>query len=350
MKKLYLLFFLVFPFLSFAQPTIQQSDEPVVDLNFITAIDDNYTGVIPAGGANQTWDYSLTLQFVDTGGGHFISSVGTPYESTFAPANLAVRDSVKDEWIYFQTTANGFYAKGLDSAGVNIVFDPAWMLMPVPFTYLNTRTSRGRTQVDTTVDFGFGPLPTRFIRTVDDYFTGDGWGTLKIPGNTFTNTLRVKDRQVATDTILVDFGFGYQIPPGYPPTTSQIHNYRWVRNNGPDVFLLEIRADSLGTTAIRSEYQLLSIISVPEVEAANQHIKSYPNPVTDVIHIDLGVENGNTGTIEIYNSIGELVKINSFNNVNHYSMYVNTFRNGLYHFVVNFTDNKMRNGNFIVNH
>src|SRR5207248_2695101 len=131
------------------------------------------------------------------------------------------------------------------------------------------------------------------------------------------------DRQVITDT-LQGFVLGnWQMAPNYP-TVTQVHNYRWVRHNGPNAFLLQIDADSLGTTATRSEYQFFSIISVPEISGETQQIKPYPNPSHDVIHIDFGTEAA-AGTIRIYNTIGALVISSDFNNVNQYVMHVNKF-------------------------
>jgi hypothetical protein len=349
MKKLYFLILFAIPFCSLAQPTITQTDEPILNLIVGTAIDNGFTGPVPSSGANQTWNYS-SLQWVDTGGAHFIAVEGTPYQANFPNANLAVNDPVKNEWIYFRTAASGFYIDGLDSAGINFSFNPSWMYLPVPFTYPDSRTNRGRAQIDSTVDFGFGPTPARLIHTVDDYFTSEGYGTLMIPGNTFSNTLLIKDRQVTTDTVLADFGFGYMLVPGVPPTTSQAHTYRWVRHNGPDAFLLEIRADSLGTTAYRSEYQLISTISVPEIQKQAVRVNTYPNPTAGEIHIDLGAEKNISGTINIYNTMGELVRATSFADVSALSINVNRFSSGLYHFSIISSDDKTREGSFTVSH
>jgi hypothetical protein len=347
MKKLYSLILIALPFFSAAQPIIDQTDEPVAGLMFATGIDNNYSAPIPSGGASQIWNYS-TLMLTDTGGGHFISSAGTPHEAAFAPANLAVYDSSNGGWAYFLTSSTGFYVKGGDSAGVQIVLNPAWMWVPIPFTYNDSVYSRARFQVDTLYDFGFGPVPVRYIRTYDDYFIGDGYGTLTVPGNTFSNTLRIKNREFITDTILADpFGTGYMIIPGYEPTSSQIHNYRWLRHNGPDVFLLEIRADSLGTTGTRSEYQIASLISVPEINATSQ-LTPYPNPTSNVIHIDF--EKAETGTIEVFNSIGEMVSWHSFNDINKYVMHTYSLANGLYYFHVKTTRSEVKHGRFIVSH
>jgi hypothetical protein len=343
MKKLYSLILLSLPLLSFAQPTIQASDEPVINLMWASAVDPNYSAAIPAGGSNVTWDYS-TLQWVDTGGAHFLDVEGTPYQTTFPNATLAVHDSLKDEWIYFRTASNGLFIDGIDSAGINLIFNPSLMYVPVPFTYGNSVAHRARFQIDT-VYMGF---PGRIIRTYDDYFDGDGWGTLQLPTGNITNTLRVKTRELITDTAMIDIGFGLMLAPGYPQS-SQGHYYRWYQDNGPDAFLLELRADSLGSTATRSEYQVVHIISVPEISNATLSTTLFPNPSRDVIHIDFGTEPA-TGNIEIYNSIGEIVRVSNFAAVNQYTMYVNTFSNGLYHFSVKTSENKIKTGTFVVNH
>lgn len=347
MKKLYSLLLIALPFCSFAQPTITQADEPVINLAIGTAIDPTYTGPAPSSGATQTWDYS-TLQLVDTGGAYFLDVEGTPFQTTFPEATLCTHDVVKDEWLYFRGAADGFYVEGVDSAGVILDFNPAWMYLPAQFTFGDTRNNRGRAQIDSVVDFGFGPIPARLIHTVDDTFTGEGYGTLQVPGNTFTNTLLIKDKQVTTDTVLANFGAGYQEIPGVPPTVSQGHTYRWVRHNGPDAFLLELRADSLGTTCTRSEYQVISIISVPEINKERVHVTPYPNPTSDAINISF--EKGVSGDVKVYNSLNQLVRTSSFTDISHYTMYVNTLADGNYHFTVATSDNKIREGSFVVSH
>jgi hypothetical protein len=343
MKKLYIIIFF-FPLLSIAQPTIQQSDEPVVNLYFATAIDGNYSAAIPAGGANQTWDYT-NLLWADTGGGHFISAVGTPYESIFAPANLAVHDSVKNQWVYFQTSSSGFYTKGLDSSGVHVVFNPAWLYMPVPFTYTNTHFSTARAQIDTSFDTLSLTVPVKIVHTVHSYFDADGYGTLKLPTATFNNTLRVKVREVSYDTIYYYLG-SWNIYGN--PITSQMHYYRWFKTGSPDVYLLDIQADSLGTTATRSEYQVVSVISLPGVPEVNtnEQLTPYPNPTSNIILIDF--DKPETGTVEVYNSIGKLVRIETFNSVNRYIMHADMLANGLFYFHVKTIDNRIRQGRFTV--
>ncbi len=347
MKKLYSLLLIALPFCALAQPTVTQADEPVINLVIGTAIDNSFVDPAPSGGVSQTWDYS-GLNWVDTGGVHFLDVEGTPFQTTFPNATLCTHDSVKDEWIYFNTAADGFYIEGIDSMGIILDFNPAWMYLPANFTYGDTRTNRGRAQIDSTVDFGFGPVPARLIHTVDDTFTGEGYGSLQTPITTYSNTLLVKDKQVTTDTVLANFGAGYMEIPGVPPQVSQGHTYRWVRHNGPDAFLLELRADSLGTTCHRSEYQVLSIISVPEISKEKVHVTPYPNPSSDAIHISF--EKGISGDIKVYNALNQLVRSSEFTDINHYTMYVNTLANGRYHFTITTSENKIRQGSFVVSH
>jgi hypothetical protein len=342
MKKLYLLLFFL-PLFAYAQPTITQSDGPTIGLIFVTGIDPTYSAAITAGGASQTWDYS-TLLNQTSGGAYFEAAAGTPYASAFPSATLATHDTTNSQWAYFHGNSSGFYADGIDTGGTNLVLSTPLLIVPVPFTYNNTRTSSARVQVDGS----YMGTPGRVIRNYTDDFTADGYGTLQVPGQTFTNTLRIKDKEVTVDSIFLLVGSFYIF---LQANTTQSNYYRWVRHNRPDAFLLQIDADSAGTTATRSEYQIAStFITVPEIAGANQQVKSYPNPATNVIHIDFGLETGASGTINIYNIIGEVVRTSTFSNINQYVMYVNTLPAGVYHFAVNSSDNKTREGSFIVNH
>jgi hypothetical protein len=339
MKKLYSLILSALPLFCFAQPTITQADEPVLNLAWGTAVDTTYSAAIPAGGANVTWDYTglITQKF---GGARFIGAGGTPFASNFPTATLADSDSTGTAWLYFFGNASGFYLCGIDSNSVSAYINPALLLVPVPFTYLDTRSSTARIQIDT----NYMGSPARIVRTYKDDFTADGWGTLKVPGNIFTNTLRIKDRQMVYDTAYVDT-FSIWIPV-YENLT-QSHYYRWARHNGPDAYLLQLDADSLGTTATRSEYEIISLISVPEIDKETVHVTSYPNPSRDVINV--AFDKSVSGNISVYNSVGELVRSSAFTDINQYVMYVNTMAAGLYHFTVTASDNKMRSGSFVVN-
>ena len=189
--------------------------------------------------------------------------------------------------------------------------------------------------------------PARIVRTYQDDFTADGWGTLKTPGHVYANTLRIKDKQVAIDSFFVWVISSFLYAGGQ---TTQVHNYRWVDDNGPDTYLLQIDADSLGTMATRSEYQIASAIHVQEISTEHVQVHPYPNPSTSEINIDFGVGRGLSGAMTIYNSVGEVVRTSEFSDINHLRVYVNTLSSGLYHFSVLSSDNKIREGSFMVSH
>jgi hypothetical protein len=342
MKKIYALIISFIPLLSLAQPTVMQSDLPVAGLVSQTGIDNAYTSAMTPGGASQTWDYS-TLLNNSQGGLSFSSAVGTPFTTYFPTANLVTYDtSGGGSYQYFTTNSSGFYTNGIAQGGGAFVFNPAQLIFPVPFTYGSTANNTSRLQVDTSLS-GFA---YRIVHSVISSFEGDGWGTLMIPGNTISNTLRIKETDVTIDSTFLNIGFGYTLtgPPDVVGTTT----FYWVQHGGPDIFLLQLQADSLGTTTNYSEYKVSSAVAVPEINHLDKAVCTYPNPAQDVVHLDFN-STSVTGTVKIYNSVGEEVKKYDLNSINHFAFYVNDYKNGLYHFVVD-SPADFRHGSFVVNH
>ena len=201
MKKIYLLLSGLLPIIAFAQPTITQSDLPGAGLEIRMAKDTAYHVAVPGGGTNQTWNYaSWTYTQVDTTG--FVSATGTPYAGLFPLANLATYSPSSNTWEYFISNSSGFASNGARTSSLTIVFNPAEMYFPVPFTYGSHLVTTARAQIDTIISL----LAYRQVLTIQNIFDGDAYGTLNIPGNSISNVLRMKRALHEADSTFVNPG------------------------------------------------------------------------------------------------------------------------------------------------
>ncbi len=342
MKKIYLLIHVLLPFVSFAQPTITQSDLPSSGLVFVMATDSVYSAAIPAGGSSQVWDYT-GLQNLATDTSGFFSSVGTPYSSQFAGANLASYNASGNQWTYFTSNSTGFYIDGFGSPTSGIFqLTPRQLFAPIPFTYGDTRNNTARIQIDTV----YSGVNARVIHTVFSIFNADAWGTLNLPSGNYNNTLRMKVTELTTDTILVDL-LGIGVYTLFSANSSQVTHYRWF-HNGAAAYLLGVDADSLGTIATYSEYLVNSqIVSTNDLGSIHDALIAYPNPANQTVYLnnDLAAN----GVLIITNALGQEVGKKTVDGTKKITLDISTYPNGLFQFLL-ISESERRNGRFAVLH
>jgi hypothetical protein len=352
MRKNYLTFcFLILSAIASAQITITSADLPVVGLAFTRAVDDNYVAAIPPGGAAQTWNYSSLLNtYVDTVA--FMPVAGTPFAAQFPTANLASYDPSSGTYAYFTSNTTGFYQNGATDTSLAagyVAFNPAYLFIPTPFTYLDTRTSTGRAEIYTTFfDSTLGNVNIKIVHHIESTFLCDGWGSLQLPNATYNNTLRAKVTELSTDSILAD-PFNLGIYSFVTATTTQTVAYRWV-GHGPAAYLLGINADSLGTTSESSEYLLNSVVlGTHEASGKNSSVLAYPNPASDKMNFAWGQEIQATG-LTIFNAIGQVVAETKMNGINKLEIPVSALPNGIYFYQLTTVQGQIEKGKFNVAH
>ena len=295
MKKFYLFSLTLFSFTAFGQ-TIVQSDLPFAGLAWTSGVDTTYNDPVPAGGAAQNWNYaSLQYDYVDTSG--FGNASGTPYASIYPTANLAAHKLSTGEWTYFTSASSGFYVNGFVTDTAAYVLDPPQMYVPVPFSYGDSHTDISRIVIDTT----FLTFNAQAILNFHADFQADGYGSLTTPVATYPSTLRVKETLLETDSLMVDYlGTGTYTLLG--SQQRQLTYYRWFQHAGTANFILGIDADSLGTTAMRSDYVLQwAVLGVHELTAGSG-LQSYPDPAANGLTIS-GAP-GPITSIDIFNALG----------------------------------------------
>lgn len=351
MKKIFYILITFLPLTTFAQPTLTQSALPVPGLVYILGVD-TIRIAVPAGGINQTWNYSTLLNVgSDTTG--FISTTGTLYQASFPSSNLATYSASSNTWGYFTTNSNGFYADGIAGSGsptgTPISLTPHQLYAPVPFTYNDSITTTSRIIIDTVITY-IVTYNARFVRNIHDVFKADGWGTLILPSGTYNNVLRAKITELTWDSAYYDplSNGNYVTVPSFAfvPKVFQNTIYRWAQNQQP-FYLLGITADSLGDTAIYSEHLISYIILGNNEIAAQENINAFPNPASHIVSLDN--EMHSDGLLIVRNTVGQEVEKRIINNGKHISIDVENYANGIYQFTI-ISDSEKRNGRFTVRH
>lgn len=347
MKKIYTIVLITFVALhAEAQITITQSNLPAIGWGYINATDSTYAAAISPGGASQSWNYASLLN-LDQDSLLFQSATGTPYAAQFPGANLAAFDPQTGAYAYFTSSASGFYLNG--GAGsqlpIALVYNPAQMFIPVPFTYNSTYSGYSRFQVDTVI----GGVNTRIVQHTSVNILGDGWGSLVIPTGSHPNTLRAKTTLLRVDSIYINLGLGWTPLPGYTPTQTQTTNFKWMEN-GNGTLMLEIEADSLGQNATFSNYLVLfGIVGINEITNA-QTIQTYPNPASNLVTFGFDDTMNSKTSLYIYDALGQQVEINDVTGLNSFTMSTSHLSNGVYSYMVQNEKGIQVKGKMVVAH
>lgn len=334
MKRNLLFALLLAPLFSVSQITINTTQLPYPGLAYIMVSDTLLNTPVPPGGTNQSWDFSsLNNDGQDTSA--YISAAGTPFISDFPTSNLASHSPQDSAFVYMTTNTNGFYIDGTRLYGdtsalplpINkIVFNPAFLVIPTPFTYGNTRNSSYRFQLD----FSFQGTPARLISNTQQVFEGDGYGSLQLPNASYPNTLRIKNTQTSFDSLLLDAtGLGFYVLVN--SSSSQSTLYQWLRAAQPAV-LLTITADSLGLTAESADFfEGTAVTGISSIDANQPAIvRVYPNPASEYVFVSLPEAGTPSDFLQIFDMTGRMLTEKPLEGLNQYGFEVTSLSEGVY--------------------
>jgi hypothetical protein len=273
-------------------------------------------------GTNYNWDYSTltpTIQFVDT----FVAVSSTPiaYQlffnnplSTKYKANFAQKTtnisfatvSLSNIYNYVQnsSTANAYSIVGfgatINSIPTSVRYDSIDVVYKYPMNYNNRDSSVSKYIVSIPTLGAYGQRKKRVNHV-------EGWGTVKTPYGSFS-ALKVKSTLYITDTIYYSAAtFGTKVN-----RPVQI-DYSWIAA-GQKVPLLTI---STGATGIVTSVDYKDIkrnvtqVGIKEQSVLNS-LRVYPNPTSDVLHINYNLNNASNVKIDVVNTHGQIIK--SINN------------------------------------
>ncbi len=282
-----------------AQPTITSAFAPSIGDVFNSNILDT-TSVVPGpSGANQSWDFSK-LTSKGTSSTSYIDPTTTPYASSYPGTTVAV--AVGSDYYYYSATSSGYYYQGNQSGTKSgFKFSNTEQLMAFPFTYNSTFND-----IDSAQFFGsfpgnnvFGPVSG----------LADAYGTLKVPGAIYTNALRVKLKEVYTDT-----SFGLHSSSHITSTT-----YSWyVSTQHNPVFTIVINSSVASglTSALKSVSMSTITTGINESKTMEMGMQLYPNPAksTNAINMSYTIHQSSDIVISIFNALGQQMTKSVFPN------------------------------------
>ena len=143
-----------------------------------------------SGGANRIWDYSNLKDSGNVSVINIESPIGLEYADSFPTANIAVRfDTLNID--YWQTSNKGWGDVGVNtfnSGSISLYkINPIQNYIVFPMSYKKVYTD----SISINYSYYDGTSWTSNISTQYDTLIADGYGTLKLPGATFNNVLRV---------------------------------------------------------------------------------------------------------------------------------------------------------------
>ena len=219
------------PSIGNSQISLVQGDLPTVFSSWVQNEDTTTHGAVPSGGANQTWDFSnFTVSETKVTNLQPLTATDASWSANFTTAQMVHYEPTDSIATYYSTNSTGFYLDGAYNneydAPVNaIVYQEKRLLLPVPFTYLNTRSNLAVMSMEV-------PYPGMSVKS-NSYsqleFLCDGYGSITTPAGTFPNTLRIKITSYNFDSLFIDYGGGYQLNDFSEPNDTVVE-YIWVQN------------------------------------------------------------------------------------------------------------------------
>jgi hypothetical protein len=145
-----------------------------------------------SGGANVTWDYSSLLDSGSTISFNFVDPATTPFAASFPGTNVAETIAGGNGYSYYKINSSVYQVLGAASdSGATAFYNKPYYIVKFPFTYGSFFTD----SINETLKGESTPI------TGLDSVSGDGYGTLKMPGHTYTGVLRGKSIANRSSTV-----------------------------------------------------------------------------------------------------------------------------------------------------
>jgi Secretion system C-terminal sorting domain len=296
--------------------------------------------VVPAKGTNLTWDYSLLRQ-LQTGVGNDTTryrTADTSVTNAYPTADMMVALNDTQKIAINKTTTifevlgyRGVFIDGLPiSIGRTVLkFTPPQMERRATLSYPSNNTSTWGFFLSVSANVlpasVLASLPVRpdsiritYKSTRRD--TVDGWGTIKIPGNSYPalREKRVSYNETLLEAKLPLFGWNdvtaLASSLGVAPTDTSTSVYFWTNTAGVKEPIAVLGISPKGDSVRTATYKYLPISAIKNTEGVVGSIKMYPNPSKDAVYFDLKDWKSNTYVLNINDISGrrlhnETVKI-----------------------------------------
>ena len=293
MKKIYLLFLFnaIFQF-AISQPVV--STAPQIG-DQVTNEYAHTAGVLPGvAGVNVTWDYSNLIDSATTGTVSFIAAAGTPYVADFPGAQIAtvVEDTLFN---YIETIAGSPAGLGLESPSQKFVYAHPLSALLYPFTYPDSFD-------DSVTLFLVKPLTGTSLLL--DSIKVTGYGTLKLPANTYNNVLQTREIIASSGSITLP-GIGVF---SVPPTSDTTYAYYVNGQPGPLLFysidngVINVIDYLKSSTVLPLHF--ISFTATPQHGEVQLNWQTGDESNTDVFHIQRSTDGSEFSNIGDVNASG----------------------------------------------
>lgn len=298
-----------------AQPTLTAStSNPIAGDVFNEHKCDTTHVTSGVSGASVTWNYS-SLTTTSTDSIKFVTCASTPYCDSFPGSTLGLYTAFDTSYSYFVTDVNKFAETGQRTTTGLAHYSRPINMLSYPITYPNIK-------LDTGYGYSYGTFLS--VMHIYDSTYADGYGTLILPSDTFTNVLRLHMVMTHVDSIPA-FSFGM---------STKIELYMWLVSGIHYPVLVMGFDTSSGHRHISSvSYYRTSPVGIKVVVNNVQELQIAPNPVNENLGIKFTLQD-NSAILTITDITGRIIdNINQTelksgeNNIN-YS--VNGLNAGLY--------------------
>lgn len=306
MKKIYLLLSSsIFALNIQAQYTVTSAANNPTLGESQTTFNADTTGITAGtSGANQIWNFTnIVIQPTTTATSTYVAINSAPNFTAFPGATIAQTNGSGDYtlWNYSSTQAVLY---GFSSATLTAIYSNPEILYTMPFTFGSLSSD---TYASTFTVSGFPVSRTGSVTT-----TGEGYGTLNLPnGKTYTNVLKIKLTQTATD---ISTALSY--------TNTDVTNSYIFINASSKNSLLNIEKTTSTTTFTSTTVTHVKSVKVDQSTIVGlkenkreTNFSIYPNPTnSNEISLFYVITNEDKYEITVLNTVGQIVRTKSLNN------------------------------------
>ena len=283
-KYFYFALLLLLPMLSFAQPVVRHAEDfPIGSQLFFRT--HSAKGIsMGAPGANQTWDYSSNTTWEDSSTEWMVAPSSIKNGKDFPQATLVEKYS-DGSLVYVKSTpSNSNLLAYVDTTqALTIRYPNPVLFSRRPITY-------GDKIIDTFTTNAKGP-GFSYTGQGTSVLQADGYGTLKVGGETYNNILRIRIYQRELDTM-----------GGSPFAVTNVSNV-WFDTIHASA-LLKIDSNSQG---IKMSYLVSETMSGIEDAGQAISIKLKANISDNTLSFFGKLQSGKTYSLNLFNSAGQNV-------------------------------------------
>lgn len=263
-----------------AQPTLTAATStPAIGVRYYGYRHNDFTKSAGSGTTNQTWDVTGANYFSPFGNKVVACSTVSNCGS-FPTATIVLKDTLAGS----KTT----FLRG-SSTALSSIGEDNYYAFSDPDDILHFPMSYGTSYADAFKGAKVGGTGSPFYRIGTDSVQADGWGTLKTPAGTFSNTLRIKRILTYKDSVapgpmyewkVISYTFysqSYKLPLFY---TDSAH-WTYMGTSG------DMKSSSYIAGQGAANTTGAGITTGSQISACNM----YPMPATEVVHVDLNLLN-----------------------------------------------------------